>query len=77
MLKRRSTGSIFIGNLDPKIKDRILNLKVSNDKLEKFDKEEKKENVTSLTDLRDLPTHTENEIYSTLNALSLNSQYNN
>ena len=74
MLKRRSTGSIFISNLDPKIKERILNLKISNEKLQKFDKEEKKENVQNLHDLRDLPNHTENEIYSTLNAMYENSQ---
>jgi len=74
MLKRRSTGSIFISNLDPKIKERILNLKITNEELQKFDKEEKKDSVINLTDLRDLPNHTENEIYLTLNALYQNSQ---
>lgn len=74
MLKRRSTGSIYISNLDPKIKERILNLQISNEELKKFDKEEKKESVINLNDLRELPTHTENEVYSTLNALYQNSQ---
>jgi hypothetical protein len=74
MLKRRSTGSIYISNLDPKIKERILNLQISNEELKKFDKEEKKESVINLTDLRELPSHTENEVYTTLNALYQTSQ---
>lgn len=74
-MKRRSVGSILISNLDPGIKERILNLEISKDILKKFDEEEKKETVAALIDLRDLESRTETDVYNTLNLMVKNKQY--
>jgi hypothetical protein len=74
MSRRRSTGSIFINNLDPGLKERILNLKISREVLTKFDEEEKKDDITYLTDLMDIRNKSEIEVYNTLNLLFKNQQ---
>lgn len=73
-MRRRSNGSIFISNLDPNLKERILNYPVSRAKLAKFENEEKKENAKYLIDLRDLVSKSEREVYNTLNFLHKNNQ---
>jgi len=75
MQKMKALGSIYIGNLDPETKEKILNFEVDPEKLKKFEETEKLENVSSLNDLKELPRHTESEVLKTLNALYHNSQY--
>ena len=72
--RRRSTCSVLISNLDPSIKDRILNLPISKEHLKKFEEEEKRDNVKELTDLRDITSKSESEVYSTLNFMCKNKQ---
>jgi hypothetical protein len=73
-MRKRSAGSIFISNLDPGLKERILNLKINPDVLKKFEEEEKRDNVKVLVDLRDLSSKSETEVYSTLNMMCKNKQ---
>jgi len=73
-MKRRSIGSILVNNLDPGIKERILNLQICNKVLKKFDEEEKMEEVAYITDLRDLKTKTDTEVYNTINRMFKNNQ---
>ena len=75
MQKMKTLGSIYISNLDPKIKERILELDVDKEKLKKFSDLEKFEKVSTLNDLKDLLTHTETEVLNTLNSLYNNSQF--
>ncbi len=75
MSQRRSLGSLLIANLDPQLKERILNLKVDKHLLKKFDEEESKERVSQMIDLRDLNPKTETELYKTLNLMMSNKQY--
>ena len=74
MSQRRSLGSLLIANLDPDLKDRILNLKIDKHLLKKFDEEESKERVSQMIDLRDLNPKTETELYKTLNLMMSNKQ---
>jgi hypothetical protein len=73
-MRRRSAGSILIGNLDPNLKERILNIQLSNQVLKKFEEEEKIEEVSCIMDLRELSTKTESEVYNTLNRMFKNKQ---
>lgn len=73
-MRRRSVGSILISNLDPNLKERILNLPIPRESLKKFDEEEKRNFTANLVDLRDLPSKNETEVYNTLNMMYKNKQ---
>ena len=73
-MRKRSTGSIIINNLNPDIKERILNTKIPQKNLDKFEEQEKQEKVSNLTDLRDLRVKNETEVYNTLNRMFKNNQ---
>lgn len=75
MQKMKALGSIYIGNLDPSVKEKILEFEVDPNKLKQFEELEKFENVSSLNDLKDLPNHNESEVLKTLNALYHNKQF--
>ena len=75
MQKMKALGSIYISNLDPKIKERILDLNIDREKLKKFEELEKFEKVSSLGDLKDVINHTETEVLLTLNSLYNSSQF--
>jgi hypothetical protein len=72
--RRRSTGSFLIGNLNPELKQRILEMEVDRDLLKKFEEEERLEEVSTLVDLRDLSSKSETEVYKTLNRMYRNKQ---
>ena len=73
-MRRRSLGSMLVSNLDPSLKERILNIKLGHDVLKKFEEEEKIEEVACIGDLRELSTRTESEVYNTLNRMFKNKQ---
>lgn len=71
----KTLGTIFIGNLDPKSKEKILSYIVPKDKMKEFEDREKLERVSTLADLKDLLSHNESEVLNTLNSLYYNSQF--
>ena len=60
--------------LDTNFLERILNTKISNEKLFKFSEKEHQEQVGELTDLKNLKTQSEAEIYKALNSMVTNEQ---
>jgi len=74
MSRRRSTVSLLVSQLDPRLKDRILNLNIDKEKFKKFDEIESREHVEQLSDLRDLHNKSESEIMKTLNLMFKNKQ---
>lgn len=72
--KKKPSGSAFISSLDPKLKERILEMEIDRELLNKFDEQEKMVDVATLSDLRDLSCKTETEVYNTLNRMFKNNQ---
>jgi len=66
--------SVINNMLDPNFLERILNTKISNEKLLKLHEKEHREQVGDLNDLKDLKTKSEAEIYKALNSMVLNKQ---
>lgn len=73
-VRRRSSLSLLVSHLDPRIREKILNMNIDQDKLKKFDEEETKEILLNLTDLRNLPKKSESVLYRTLNSMFKNKQ---
>ena len=66
--------SVINNMLDPNFLERILNTKISNEKLFKFSEKEHREQVGDITDLKDLKTQSEAEVYKALNSMVINKQ---
>ena len=66
--------SVINNMLDTNFLERILNTKISNEKLFKFSEKEHQEQVGELTDLKNLKTQSEAEIYKALNSMVINEQ---
>ena len=66
--------SVINNMLDTNFLERILNTKISNEKLFKFSEKEHQEQVGELTDLKNLKTQSEAEIYKALNSMVTNEQ---
>lgn len=66
--------SIINNMLDSNFLERILNTKISNEKLLQLNEKENREQVIDLTDLKDLKNKSEAEIYKALNSMVLNKQ---
>jgi hypothetical protein len=73
--KKRQFGSIFISNLNPESKEKILSYILSKEKMKEFILQERRENAKKITDLREITENSESEIFPILNSLFMHSQY--